>query len=91
MAAHHRFTWIHPFIDENGCVGHLLKDVALKAAGLDSHGAWCMVHGVWCLSRGLARSSQTYKSQLTLADMPRHGDFNVRGSLSEKGLLTFCD
>ena len=84
MAAHHRFTWIHPFIDENGCVGHLLKDVALKAAGLDSHGAWC-------LSRGLARSSQTYKSQLTLADMPRQGDLNVRGSLSEKGLLTFCD
>ena len=54
MAAHHRFTWIHPFLDGNGRVGRLITDAALKAAGLDSY-------GVWCLSRGLAnKNSNTY-------------------------------
>ena len=84
MAAHHRFAWIHPFLDGNGRVGRLLTDAALKAVGLDSYGAWC-------LSRGLARSSGDYKSLLAGADMPRQGDYDGRGALSEKGLVSFCD
>ncbi|MEB8432972.1 Fic family protein [Cocleimonas sp. KMM 6892] len=84
MAAHHRFTWIHPFIDGNGRVGRLLTDAVLKAVGLDSYGAWC-------LSRGLAKSSVNYKALLATADAPRQGDLDGRGVLTEKGLLGFCD
>lgn len=84
MAAHHRFAWIHPFMDGNGRVGRLFTDTALKAVGLDSYGAWC-------LSRGLARSSTQYKSLLANADAPRQGDYDGRGQLTEKGLSSFCD
>lgn len=84
MAAHHRFAWIHPFIDGNGRVGRLLTDAALKAVGLDSYGAWC-------LSRGLARSASQYKRLLANADAARQGDYDGRGQLTEKGLLSFCD
>ena len=84
MAAHHRFSWIHPFLDGNGRVGRLLTDAALTAAGLTSCGAWS-------LSRGLAKTSSQYKSLLAAADFPRQGDRDGRGALSEKGLLAFCD
>ncbi len=84
MAAHHRLSWIHPFIDGNGRVGRLLTDAALKAVGLDSYGAWC-------LSRGLARSTVQYKNLLAGADVVRQGDYDGRGALSEKGLVSFCD
>jgi Fic family protein len=84
MAAHHRFAFIHPFLDGNGRVGRLLTDAAFKAAGLDS----C---GTWCLSRGLARSAAQYKSLLANADLPRQGGYDGRGTLTEKGLLNFCD
>ncbi|WP_049631355.1 Fic family protein [Cellvibrio sp. pealriver] len=84
MAAHHRFAWIHPFIDGNGRVGRLLTDAALKAVGLESYGAWC-------LSRGLARSATQYKNLLANADAPRQGDHDGRGHFTEKGLINFCD
>jgi Fic family protein len=84
MAAHHRFAWIHPFLDGNGRVGRLLTDAALKAVGLESCGAWC-------LSRGLARTTTQYKSLLSSADAPRQGDYDGRGNLTEKGLSTFCE
>lgn len=84
MAAHHRFAWIHPFLDGNGRVGRLITDAALKAVGLESYGAWC-------LSRGLANSSGNYKNALAMADQPRQGDYDGRGQLTEKYLLEFCD
>lgn len=84
MAAHHRFAWIHPFMDGNGRVGRLFTDAALKAAGLESYGAWC-------LSRGLARTSARYKTLLANADSPRRGSTDGRGQLTEKGLLDFCN
>ncbi len=83
MAAHHRFLWIHPFIDGNGRVGRLFTDAALKALGLESY-------GIWCLSRGLARSSSQYKLLLSNADAPRQGDYDGRGQLTEKGLGDLC-
>ncbi len=83
MAAHHRLAWIHPFLDGNGRVGRLITDAALKAAGLDSY-------GVWCLSRGLAHKNSDYKARLAAADKTRQGDFDGRGQLSEKGLSEFC-
>ncbi len=84
MSAHHRFTWVHPFVDGNGRVGRLLTDAALKAVGLDSYGAWC-------LSRGLAKTAGRYKDLLANADAPRQGDYDGRGALTEKGLTVFCD
>lgn len=84
MAAHHRFAWIHPFIDGNGRVGRLFTDAALKAAGLDSY-------GTWCLGRGLAKTASNYKRLLANADAVRQGDYDGRGQLTEKGLLDFCD
>jgi len=84
MAAHHRFAFIHPFSDGNGRVGRLLTDVILKAVGLDSYGAWCV-------SRGLARTSKQYKSALAGADTVRQGDYDGRGTLTEQGLMRFCD
>lgn len=84
MAAHHRFVWIHPFADGNGRVGRLLTDAALKAAGLEST-------GVWCLSRGLARSTNDYKMALARADFARQGNLDGRGQLSEATLIDFCD
>ncbi|PUA26829.1 MAG: cell filamentation protein Fic [Cellvibrio sp. 79] len=84
MAAHHRFTWIHPFTDGNGRVGRLLTDVALKAAGLESYGAWC-------ISRGLARTATQYKQLLANADAARQGDYDGRGQLTERGLMDFCN
>jgi len=84
MAAHHRFAWLHPFIDGNGRVGRLITDAALHAAGLESYGSWC-------ISRGLARSASTYKALLAAADSPRQGDSDGRGALTEKGLMKFCD
>ncbi|MDX1457303.1 MAG: Fic family protein [Marinobacter sp.] len=82
--AHHRFLWVHPFLDGNGRVARLWTDATLRAVGLESY-------GVWCLSRGLARSSEQYKSALARADFPRQGSHDGRGHLSEQGLLAFCD
>lgn len=81
--AHHRFLWVHPFLDGNGRVARLWTDAALRAVGLESY-------GVWCLSRGLARSSDQYKGALARADFPRQGSQDGRGHLSEQGLMAFC-
>lgn len=83
MAAHHRFEWIHPFLDGNGRVGRLHTDLFLRALGLGA----C---GIWCLSRGLARSNKEYKAALARADFPRQGDGDGRGALSEGTLISFC-
>jgi Fic family protein len=84
MAAHHRFLWLHPFLDGNGRIGRLMTDAALRAIGLDS----C---GVWCLSQGLAKTSARYKQLLASADASRQGNYDGRGALTEKGLIYFCD
>jgi len=83
MAAHHRFSWIHPFADGNGRVMRLLTDAVLKAIGFKS----C---GLWNLSRGLAKTSEHYKLVLANADSVRQGDLDGRGALSEKALQSFC-
>ena len=36
MSAHHRFVWLHPFLDGNGRVVRLFTDVALYDPGLNS-------------------------------------------------------
>ncbi|MCP5169559.1 MAG: Fic family protein [Hahellaceae bacterium] len=84
MSSHHRFVWIHPFLDGNGRVGRLYTDLFLKRIGIGA----C---GVWCLSRGLARTNAEYKASLARADYPRQGDTDGRGALSESALVSFCE
>lgn len=84
MAAHHRFVWIHPFLDGNGRVARLHTDLFLKSIGVGGY-------GMWCISRGLAKNNAKYKSSLANADQTRRGDLDGRGALSEQSLIEFCE
>lgn len=81
-AAHHRLLWIHPFYDGNGRVTRLISHAGFREAGVGN--------GLWSISRGLARRVQDYKQRLDLADSPREGDLDGRGTLSQKHLIGFC-
>jgi Fic family protein len=81
-ASHHRLLWIHPFYDGNGRVTRLFSHIYLKHIGVGS--------SLWSISRGLARSSDKYKSLLMQADMVRQGDLDGRGNLTARGLKEFC-
>lgn len=84
-AAHHRLNYIHPFPDGNGRVSRLMSHAMALRAGIGAH-------GLWSVSRGLARgleSRREYKAQLDQADMPRQGDLDGRGNLSERALADF--
>ena len=79
--AHHRLSWIHPFLDGNGRVMRLMSYAALRET-LDTG-------GVWSIARGLARNADAYKQHLAACDMPRRNDLDGRGSLSEEALADF--
>jgi Fic family protein len=80
-AAHHRLTWIHPFLDGNGRVARLMSHAVLLDI-LDT-GA------VWSAARGLARRVQEYKTLLANCDTTRRNDLDGRGNLSEEALVEF--
>ena len=80
-AAHHRLTWIHPFLDGNGRVARLMSHAVLLDT-LDT-GA------VWSAARGLARRVQEYKALLANCDLTRRNDLDGRGNLSEEALAAF--
>jgi Fic family protein len=82
-AAHHRFLWIHPFLDGNGRVARLMSHAMLLELGVGS--------ALWSVSRGLARNSAEYKRLLMAADEPRRGDLDGRGALTHSGLVEFCE
>jgi Fic family protein len=83
-AAHHRLTWIHPFLDGNGRVARLMSH-AMFLDTLDT-GA------VWSVARGLARSEVgNYKERLASCDATRRNDLDGRGHLSEEALMAFTD
>ncbi|MDX2034323.1 MAG: Fic family protein [Blastocatellia bacterium] len=85
-AAHHRLTWIHPFLDGNGRVARLFTDACfLRPDGLGLAG-----YGLWNVSRGLARNRDAYRRALSAADAPRENDLDGRGNLSNRGLTEFC-
>jgi Fic family protein len=84
-AAHHRFNFIHPFLDGNGRVSRLMSHAMGLQAGIGAH-------GLWSISRGLARGLQSrdeYKSMMDHADQPRQGDLDGRGNLSRRALTDF--
>jgi Fic family protein len=84
-AAHHRFNYIHPFPDGNGRVSRLMSHGMAHIAGIGAH-------GLWSISRGLARgveSRRDYKRMMDHADMPRQGDLDGRGNLSQRALTEF--
>lgn len=79
-AAHQRMAWVHPFSDGNG-----------RACRLQTHCAlWPISAGLWSVSRGFARQRERYYALLDAADMPRQGDLDGRGNLSEKALWAWC-
>jgi Fic family protein len=84
-AAHHRFNYIHPFPDGNGRVSRLMSHAMGRVAGIGAH-------GLWSISRGLARGLKTrgeYMQMMDRADIPRQGDLDGRGNLSERALAAF--
>jgi Fic family protein len=84
-AAHHRLNYIHPFPDGNGRVGRLMSHAMAHIAGIGAH-------GLWSISRGLARGLESrgdYKRMMDHADMPRQGDLDGRGNLSQRALADF--
>ncbi len=84
-AAHHRLNFIHPFLDGNGRVSRLMSHAMALHAGIGAH-------GLWSVSRGLARgidSRGEYKRMMDHADMPRQGDLDGRGNLSQRALADF--
>lgn len=80
-AAHHRLTWIHPFLDGNGRVARLMSYATLLEV-LDTG-------GIWSITRGLARNVNDYKNHLAACDLPRRNDLDGRGHLSEENLTQF--
>lgn len=89
--AHHRFNYIHPFLDGNGRVSRLMSHAMALEAGIGAH-------GLWSISRGLARGlpgRSTYKQMMDAADAPRADDLDGRGNRSLAALIEyvqwFCD
>lgn len=81
-AVHHRFLWIHPFLDGNGRVARLMSHALFKRLGIGT--------SLWSVARGLAREETQYKALLAQADAPREGDRDGRGDLTQRGLIAFC-
>jgi Fic family protein len=86
-AAHHRFNYIHPFIDGNGRVSRLMSHAMALRAGIGGSGLWSISRG---LARGLAGRHE-YKMAMNAADSPRRGDLDGRGNLSQAALIEFSE
>ena len=83
--AHHRFQFIHPFLDGNGRVSRLMSHAMALNAGIGAH-------GLWSISRGLARGLEDrsdYMRMMNRADAPRENDTDGRGNLSTRALIEF--
>lgn len=79
--AHHRLAWVHPFLDGNGRACRLHTHAILRH----------LTAGLWSVNRGFARQRDDYYRHLSEADMPRHGDYDGRGNLSERMLIAWCE
>ena len=85
--AHHRFAYVHPFVDGNGRVARLMSHAMVVRAGLGAEGLWSVSRG---LARGL-REKGEYHRMMAHADSPRQGDRDGRGNLSERAMLEFTE
>lgn len=83
-AAHHRFVWVHPFLDGNGRVVRLFSDACFMAEDIHAN-------GLWSISRGLAKYRDEYRTRLANADLGRYNDYDGRGNLSNRFLVEFCE
>lgn len=79
--AHHRLAWVHPFLDGNGRACRLHTNLVLRH----------LTSGLWSVNRGFARQRDDYYRHLSEADMPRQGDLDGRGNLSERMLIEWCE
>ncbi|MDM9648304.1 Fic family protein [Rhizobium sp. S163] len=86
-AAHHRFNFIHPFIDGNGRVSRLMSHAMASRAGVGGNGLWSISRG---LARGLTDNGE-YKRMMDYADSERMGERDGRGNLSQKALQDYCE
>jgi len=84
LASHHRFVYLHPFLDGNGRISRLFLDYLFFKIGIDGY-------GLWNISRGLARNINKYKEMLSMADIIVQGNTDGRGPLSNRGLEYFLD
>lgn len=82
-AAHHRFLWIHPFLDGNGRVARFISYTTILNI-LDNG-------GLWSVARGLARNVEEYKKHLMNCDANRRNDLDGRGNLSQEALYAFTE
>ncbi len=83
--AHHRFNFIHPFLDGNGRVSRLMSHAMALSVGIGAH-------GLWSISRGLARGLEDrsdYMRMMNRADASRESDTDGRGNLSTQALIEF--
>ena len=78
---HHRFLWIHPFLDGNGRIARLMTQKMLQ----DS----LNIDALWSLSRGIARNKQQYMIHLMDCDLKRRNDLDGVGHLNEEAMLKF--
>ena len=82
-ASHHRFLWIHPFLDGNGRVARLISHAYLQQIGIGN--------SLWSISRGLSRQVEQYRELLAIADRQRQNDYDGRGNLTAEGLRRFTE
>jgi len=84
LSSHHRLMWIHPFLDGNGRTARLVLDGAFSSIKMRGY-------GLWNISRGLARHTDEYKSNLAYADMVKQGEKDGKGVLSSGALTKFVE
>jgi Fic family protein len=86
-AAHHRFAFIHPFVDGNGRVARFMTHAMASQAGIGAQ-------GLWSIARALNVSGGPvghYVRMVDHADAQRRGDRDGRGNLSAAALREFSE